>query len=238
MSDRTIYFDIETTGLKPEHDRIVEIAAYCVETKAHFTQLVQPEIAIPSEASRIHGISDEMVKSASVFAEIGLQFCKFCYRDQAQPILIAHNGDLFDHPFLRAELKRAHLSPPSWRTLDSLKWARKYRPDLPRHSLQYLRQVYQIAENNAHRALDDVMVLYQIFSLMIDDLPMDLVLQILEESSIPTAQLQTMPFGKHQGVIFSKVPKNYLRWLKTSGALEKAENSALKKRLSELDLLK
>lgn len=237
MPDTTIYFDIETTGLRPDQDRIVEIAAYCSETKEHFTQLVNPEVGIPEEASRVHGISDEMVQTAAKFGEIGQNFCEFCLRDDAQPVLIAHNGDGFDQLFLRAEFKRANLPHPSWRTLDSLKWARKYRPDLPRHSLQYLRQVYQVAENNAHRALDDVMVLYQIFSQMIDDLPIGQILEILRKDPVIAAKLQAMPFGKHQGVAFEKVPKNYLRWLKSSGALEKGENSALKARLIELNLL-
>ncbi len=42
--------------------------------------------------------------------------------------------------------------------------------DLPRHSLQFLREVYGIEKNNAHRALDDVVVLYEVFQKMVDDL--------------------------------------------------------------------
>ena len=61
---------------------------------------------------------------------------------------------------------------PDWKFIDSLKWSRKYRTDLPRHNLQYLREVYQIPANQAHRALDDVFVLQQIFSKMILDLPL------------------------------------------------------------------
>lgn len=238
MRDRPIYFDIETTGLRPDQDRIVEIAAYCALSKESFTQLVNPKMTIPQEASRIHGITDEMVKSAPEFAEVGKSFCQFCQSEGTNPILIAHNGDGFDQHFIRAEFKRADLPMPKWQTLDTLKWARKYRPDLPRHSLQFLRQVYGVAENNAHRALDDVMVLFEVFSQMIDDLEMSATLQILQERPLVAAKLQAMPFGKHQGVVFEKVPKNYLRWLATSGALDKGENASLKARLTELNLLK
>ena len=80
-------------------------------------------------------------------------FAEFCSGDV---VLIAHNNDAFDKLFLEAEFQRAGLQMPEWIFIDSLKWSRKYRTDLPRHSLQFLREVYGIEANQAHRALDDV----------------------------------------------------------------------------------
>ncbi len=235
MRSFPIYFDIETSGLRADSDRIVEIAAYNPKTKAEFTALVKPGIPIPSEVSKIHGITDEMVANAPSFGGIAEDFCRFCQPEESsRAILIGHNCDQFDCLFLRAEFKRAGLPPPTWRYLDSLKWARKYRPDLPRHGLQFLRSAYGVAENTAHRALDDVLVLYQIFSQMLDDLEIEKALHLLQEAP---SQLLAMPFGKHQGVHLEKIPKNYLKWLQSSGALEKAENGLLKSRLLELRLL-
>jgi DNA polymerase-3 subunit epsilon len=98
--------------------------------------------------------------------------------------LVAHNGETFDLPFLRAEMKRANLEIPThWLFIDSLKWARRYRKDLPRHSLQYLRQVYGIAENQAHRALNDVMILFDVYSQMVDNLTCEQVVELLSRSA-------------------------------------------------------
>ncbi len=227
-----IYFDTETTGVKAEKDRIIEIAAYDPVNERTFVNLIHPGIPIPPEASAIHGITDEMVSTMPSFKDVGAAFIEFCGPDA---ILIAHNGDAFDKPFLEQECLRNGLSLlPSWRFIDTLKWSRRYRPDLPRHALQHLREVYGIPANNAHRALDDVIVLYKVFSQMIDDLPYPTILDLL---SAPAKALDRMPFGKHQGKALSEVPKDYIKWLAGSGAFDKAENAALKESFVKIGYL-
>jgi DNA polymerase III subunit epsilon len=221
---RAIYYDTETTGIRPDKDRIVEIAAYDPLNNKSFEQLINPGITIPDEATAIHGITQEMVADAPSFSEVGKAFIEFC---SGECVLIAHNNDSFDKLFLANEGKRNNLDLPPWQMIDSLKWARKYRPDLPRHSLQFLRQIYGVAENMAHRALDDVIVLHQIFSVMIDDLPIDTVIELLGASTNDTLP-EVMPFGKHQGKPLSQVPPDYILWLKQQGALDKPENALLK----------
>lgn len=174
---RAIYFDLETTGLSPERERIVEIAAYDPQEERTFLSFVHPGMPIPQEAQAFHHITDAMVADAPPFGEVGRAFIDFCPPDA---VLIAHNNDSFDRIFLHAEAKRNGLQLPPWKYLDSLKWARKYRPDLPRHTLQFLREIYDIPKNQAHRALDDVVVLYQLFSAMIDDLPLETVCQLVQ----------------------------------------------------------
>ena len=228
-----IFFDTETTGTRIDKDRIIEIAAYNPITKKSFTSFVNPEMPIPAEATAISNISEEMVKDALTFHEIGKQFINFC---QGDVVLIAHNNDNFDKPILTAEFSRCNIDiPPKWKYLDTLKWARKYRPDLPRHSLQYLREVYGICANQAHRALDDTMVLYEIFSLMIDDLSWPSVYELYttEKSS---ASLR-MPFGKYQGKSLQDVPKSYISWLCRNNVFDKEENQQLKASFEELGLL-
>lgn len=224
MAKRLIYYDTETTGVRAEKDRIIELAAYDPVNDRRFDRLINPQIPIPQEASAIHGITDDMVKEAPTFAEIGKEFIDFC---DGEPILIAHNNDGFDKHFLAHEYKRHELEMPTWIMLDSLKWARKYRPDLPRHSLQFLRQIYGIEENNAHRAIDDVLVLYQIFSFMVDDLPPETILKLLGDPG-GSERPESMPFGKYQGKPLSEIPASYVSWLLESGALDKPENAQLK----------
>lgn len=218
---RPIYYDTETTGIKADKDKVIEIAAFDALNNATFVSLVNPGMPIPKEATAIHGITDEMVKDAPTFKEIIPDFTKFLGED---PVLIAHNNDAFDVHFLRSEWKGAGLELPPYSFIDSLKWARKYRPDLPRHSLQFLREAFGIEANTAHRALDDVIMLHKVFSILIDDLPFQTVLDLLNEP----LKMSHMPFGKHQGKPLNEMPKDYVLWLEKSGALDKQENQALK----------
>lgn len=226
---RFIYYDTETTGVNAKNDRIIEIAAFDPAQDRTFEKLINPGVPIPKEASAIHGISDEMVKDAANFAAVGAEFIEFCSGDS---VLVAHNNDNFDRHFLANESERHGLELPDFKMVDTLKWARKYRPDLPRHSLQFLRQIYGIAENNAHRALDDVVVLHKVFSAMIDDLTPETVLRLLGEQDEAV-----MPFGKHQGKPLDKVPPDYIKWLKGQGAFDKPENSTLKSAFEKLGVL-
>lgn len=231
VMSKAIYYDTETTGVKADKDRIIEIAAFDPLENRSFSQLIHPGIEIPKEAIAIHHITNEMVAGAPSFKEVWPQFLQFC---EGNVILIAHNNDGFDKQFLMEECSRNELPIPNFRYVDSLKWSRKYRRDLPRHSLQHLREVFRIPPNQAHRALDDVIVLHQVFSKMIDDLPIDEVFSLLQEkSTLP----RTMPFGKHRGKSLVELPKSYIRWLYENSVLDKLENEPLKTALMELNLL-
>jgi DNA polymerase III subunit epsilon len=226
MAKRFIYYDTETTGIKPGKDRVVEIAAFDPVQDRKFCTFVNPQCPIPAEATAITHITDEMVKDAPLIKEALELFIEFCAGDT---VLVAHNNDAFDKLFLEEEFQRAGIPMPSWIFADSLKWARKYRPDLPRHSLQSLREVYGIAANQAHRALDDVIVLERIFSSMIGDLSCETVLELMSQ----TSQIVRMPFGKYAGKLIAEVPKDYVLWLAKSGAFDKKENAPLKEILEK-----
>ena len=227
---RPIYYDTETTGVRNDKDRIIELAAFDPVDNRTFCKLINPGIPIPLEATAIHHISNEMVADAANFRTVAEEFCAFC---PPETVLIAHNNDAFDKLFLEQEFKRASLEMPLFKYIDTLKWARRYRTDLPRHTLQSLREVYGFPANQAHRALDDVIVLHQVFAAMIDDLSIEKVMELLQRPQI----LTKMPFGKHQGKMLAQVPKEYVTWLSSSGAFDKAENQELKENFEKLGLL-
>jgi DNA polymerase-3 subunit epsilon len=238
---RTIFYDTETTGVKAEKDRIIEIAAYDPAENRTFIQLVNPGCPIPPDATAIHNISDAMVADAPRFDSIGQQFIDFCKAEGGhdEVVLIAHNNDNFDLLFLKQEFARHQLQMPEWKFFDTLKWARKYRRDLPKHSLQFLREIYSIEANNAHRALDDVIILHQVFNRMVDDLSIAQAIELLNRAIQEEIlqDVQTMPFGKHQGQPLDKIPSSYVRWLAQSGAFDKPENLGLKNSFVKQGLL-
>jgi len=224
---RPIFYDTETTGTKPKTDAIIEIAAFDPERDKTFSTLINPQKPIPEEATRVHHITDDMVKDAPPFSEVDPNFVQFCEGDV---VLIAHNNEGFDKHFLIHEFERNGLNLPPFTFFDTLLWARRYRPDLPRHTLQALREVYGIEANTAHRALDDVIILHKVYLALVDDLTIE---QALEALSKPKTQ-HTMPFGKHKGTPLSTLPKSYISWLSQSGALDKPENADLKLTLEAL----
>ncbi len=227
---RPIYYDTETTGVRNDKDRVIELAAYDPVENRTFCRFINPGVPIPPEATAIHKITNGMVADAPPFKEVAEAFLAFC---PPESVLIAHNNDAFDKLFLEQEFKRSGLEFPNFRFIDTLKWARKYRGDLPRHTLQSLREVYGFPANQAHRALDDVIVLHQVFSAMIDDLPIETILDLLARPQV----LSRMPFGKHQGKLLAEVPKDYVSWLASSGAFDKSENQELKENFEKLGLL-
>jgi DNA polymerase III subunit epsilon len=231
MALRPIYWDLETTGISTKKDRIVEMCFLDPVNNANLTRLINPNCPIPPGATAIHHISDEMVKDAPLFEETIDEIITFC---SGEVVLIAHNGNNFDVPFLGEEFKRcAKELPKEWIYVDSLAWARHYRPDLPKHSLQFLREIYELSENNAHRALDDVIMLKKIFELMVDDLSFETIVELLSNPN----KITHMPFGKHQGKLLEEVPPSYVKWLNENGALDKPNSESLKEGFVKLGFI-
>jgi len=103
-----VVFDIESTGVNPRQDRIIELAAVKIhpngieDTK---TWLLNPTIPIPVETTVIHGITDDIVKDCPTFAESSKEIFEF-FRDCD---LSGFNVDRFDIPCLEEEFARAGL---------------------------------------------------------------------------------------------------------------------------------
>ncbi|MBQ7206891.1 MAG: 3'-5' exonuclease [Lentisphaeria bacterium] len=100
------FFDIESTGVVPQRDRIVEIAVVKLWPDGHQQTTVRrlnPGIPIPAGATAIHGISDADVADAPSFADIAEKL--FNYLSDCD--LAGYNITGFDVPILEAEFKRA-----------------------------------------------------------------------------------------------------------------------------------
>ncbi|TNE53269.1 MAG: 3'-5' exonuclease [Bacteroidetes bacterium] len=98
-------FDIEATGLNISEDRIVEIAVIKLNpdgSREEFHSLVNPGIPIPQEVVDIHGIDDQKVKDAPLFAELSPKLMAFI----GDADLAGYNSNKFDIPMLAEELLR------------------------------------------------------------------------------------------------------------------------------------
>ncbi len=93
---RPIFYDTETTGVRPDKDRVIEIAAFDPVQNRTFEKLIDPGIPIPADATAIHHITNEMVADSPSFAQAGKEFVEFC---SGETVLIAHNNDTFDMYF-------------------------------------------------------------------------------------------------------------------------------------------
>ena len=149
-------FDVETTGLSPVCDRIVEIAALRIEkdgSKRRFSTLVNPERRIPFAASRVHHITDAMVADAPTFDQVGPEFLAFA----SGSTLVAHNAR-FDLGFLQESLIRCCMDIWKGKTMDSVRLVKMTHPGLPSYKLQDLRVTLDLKceDGTAHRAGSDV----------------------------------------------------------------------------------
>jgi DNA polymerase-3 subunit epsilon len=167
---RYIMLDTETTGLDPKTGhRILEIGLVEVLdrniTKRYFHHYLNPERDIPPESIVIHGITEEKVQNAPVFAQIVDDL--FTFIEDAP--LVIHNAN-FDLAFLDAECQRLGIG--SFRekitgVIDTLELAKKMFPG-SRKSLDSLCERFGISlsERTLHGALLDAQLLASVYLAM------------------------------------------------------------------------
>jgi DNA polymerase-3 subunit epsilon len=155
-----VFFDLETTGLDLSKDRAVSIATLKIDLEGKTEEkkiLINPEIAIPKEASDIHGITDEMVADAPTFKQISKSL--FTYFENCD--IAGFNSDYYDVPLLMKEFSRCGIEFPAWELnlIDVLKFERM----LNSNKLEevYLRYTGKALEG-AHDALNDIRATFEI----------------------------------------------------------------------------
>ena len=158
-----VIFDVETTGLSPiDGDRIVEIAAVRIKGSQvvdRFYSLVNPQRSIPSQASMVNNITDDMVQKAPLAADILPQMIHFI-----GGACVAGHNVRFDLNFLCYELaligRRLNDQTPA---VDTLKMARDLLPYLSNHKLAYLARSLGVVVDQTHRAMADVELTVAVF---------------------------------------------------------------------------
>jgi len=155
-----VVFDVETTGFSAKNGRVVELGAVKIqngEVLASTNWLINPGRPIPPRVSKVHGITDDMVKDKPTFAEIYPEFLAFI----GDAVLMAHNAR-FDVDLVRSEIVRAELPLPGNGVIDSLKLFRTWYPEQPSHKLGPLATSIGLQAEGLHRGDVDALFTAQI----------------------------------------------------------------------------
>lgn len=234
--DRPIAFiDVETTGLNPYTDRIVELSILKItpdggeEYKSH---RVNPGVPIPAEATAIHGITDEDIAEEPMFRRYAKGICEFL--DGCD--IAGFNVITFDLPFLEAELERAGVgfSREDRQLVDSMVIYHQKEPREPGKSRNlkaaYLKYCDKELED-AHGAEKDATASAEVLDAMVEehnDLPRDVsgLCAFCNEVRKDYIDLEgrfiwvegeaTLNFGKHGGQPLKEIATeypDYLLWI-------------------------
>ncbi|MCR5123062.1 MAG: PHP domain-containing protein, partial [Ruminococcus sp.] len=161
LTGEVIVFDLETTGTKPDSDRIIEIGAVKLrglEIIDRFDMFVNPHRELTEYITELTSITDDMLKDAPEEADALKAFMEFCGE---MPLLVAHNAN-FDCSFIREAVKRCGVTF-DYDQLDTVLWSQKLLPDLEKHKLDSLAEHYGVGDFHHHRACDDAETLAKIY---------------------------------------------------------------------------
>ncbi len=157
--------DLETTGISHITEKITEVGIIKYkngERVAEFECFVNPEKHIPERVQEITHITDEMVKDSETIDKVIPKIIDFI----GDSVVVAHNAD-FDVGYLKYNFEKyGYTFNNSY--IDTLRLSKAIYPDLTRHKLGIIAEYLGIEVENAHRALDDVITLCQVFGKMIE----------------------------------------------------------------------
>lgn len=197
-----VCIDLETTGLNPKRDRIIEIGAVKVRNgkkEAIFQQLIDPKQQLEERVEFLTGISSEELEGQPTIQEVLPVLKEFLGED----VLLGHRV-LFDYSFLKRAFTNEKISFER-KGIDTLKLARQFVTDSESKKLESLCQHYGI-KHQAHRALGDAFATVELYEKLVESyyeedvfMPKTLEFKVKKESPITKAQKErlTLLLAKH-----------------------------------------
>lgn len=163
-----IAFDLETTGIQPKNDAVVEIGAVRFNNGRPgetFCTLINPGRPIPPEASAVNGIMDDMVADKPGIETVLTELADFC----GDLPLVAHNAP-FDFKFLLAAVEKHRARAPKGVVLDSCQLARIVFPGMFNYKLGTLVRHFGFPSGTFHRAEEDSVYCGLLFARIVEAL--------------------------------------------------------------------
>ena len=158
-----VCFDLETTGLDPLYNEIIEIGALKVrdgKVAERFMEFIHPQEEISPMITNLTGITNEMVANARPADAVISDFLEFCEDD----VLIGHNVS-FDYSFMKSGASNLGLTFEKF-GIDTFKIAQRTLKSLPSKSLSSLCEYYQIENKAAHRAYYDALATAKLYQTL------------------------------------------------------------------------
>ncbi len=156
-----IAFDLETTGTLAGIDRIAEIGAVRFvngKTEDIYSTLIDPSMKMPEGASRVNGITDDMLVGKPKVKDCLESFTQFCGQDP----LVAHNAS-FDFQFLLNDYRKYKFLAPSGYVFDTLALSKRIIPGLSNYRLGTIAQHLKFKFGALHRAHEDAKLCGKVF---------------------------------------------------------------------------
>lgn len=178
-----VVLDVETTGLVPGRNKIIQISAIRFsghKAESIFNTYVNPSCKIPPESTRIHGITDEMVKDSPKFHQILNSLEKFIGNNA----LVGHNL-IFDIKFLRKSGydNEIHMH----RYYDTLELSRFFDTTIYSHSLSSACEHHNIISSCSHNSEHDALMTALLFQKYIKIYTKDTVVTLDTYNSLQKA---------------------------------------------------
>lgn len=161
--------DVETTGLDPEHDRIIEVAIIEFrggEVTQRYSTLVNPGRDVPPEVVKLTGIQPEELETAPRFADVAAAVVEHL----EGRVFVAYNL-AFDRAFVRTELERCGCEWPAKHYIDPLIFVRTLHKDQGSKRLGAVAERMGVTLESAHRAAFDAEVTGHILHKLAPQLP-------------------------------------------------------------------
>ena len=161
-----VCFDIETTGLNPKTDKIIEIGAIKVKNKKiidYFSELIYPERKLTPLITDLTGINDDMLKDADSEEGVVQRFIDFT---EDYPV-IGHNI-MFDYSFVKTAAERIYARFEK-KGIDTLELCKKLHSNLESRSLENMCRYYNITNERAHRAYQDAKATAMLYVKLCND---------------------------------------------------------------------
>ena len=199
VNDEIIIFDVETTGLSFNSDRLTEIGAVKLKNLQvvdSFNTKVNPGRHIPEKITELTGISDEDVKNAPNEKEAIEKFMEFCGAD---PVLAAHNAT-FDTNFINEACKRQGIKfDYNW--IDTLILCQAMLPEMGRHKLNLVAKQLKLGKFDHHRASDDALMLAKIYIELVGRLVSEKQLKTLDELNYKSGEIDVKKLKSYHHII-------------------------------------
>ena len=152
QSNSYVAIDIETTGLQPKTDKIIEVGAWKIvngDVKDSYHSMVNPYRQLPIRITELTGITDRLTCDAPDIGSVIHEVAAFCEGF----VLLGHRV-IFDYSFLKKAAVNEGLEF-EYRGIDTLKLCRRFMPDEEKKNLEQACTFYGVERDGAHRALGD-----------------------------------------------------------------------------------